>query len=99
MSYHEINLPSQNDLRYKYTGMINNKGITSSKSETPEGLKESRKLTPEIASLFASSKQDTSFQSFDSKYNSTEKKIPTLLEMQKTTKSKSMTEAKVPTNT
>lgn len=99
MSYHEISLPSQNDLRYKYTGMVNNKGVFTSKSEAPEGFYDSRKLTPEIASLFATSKQDTSLQNSDSRNNTTEKKIPTLLEMHKNTRSKSMTDTKVPTNT
>uniref|UniRef100_A0A1B6IR93 BTB domain-containing protein n=2 Tax=Homalodisca liturata TaxID=320908 RepID=A0A1B6IR93_9HEMI len=67
MSYHEINLPSQNDMRYKYTGTRSRElsPIFTSKSEAPEGFYDTRKpLADSIASLFA-----TPVSKFDSKFN------------------------------
>uniref|UniRef100_A0A1B6LUS9 BTB domain-containing protein n=1 Tax=Graphocephala atropunctata TaxID=36148 RepID=A0A1B6LUS9_9HEMI len=65
MSYHEINLPSQNDLRYKYTGARGRESaVFTNKSEAPEGFYDTRKpLADSIASLFAAplSKYDGKF--------------------------------------
>lgn len=85
MSYHEINLPSQNDMRYKYMNVLNSQAGVSASGEVGEG-----KLTPEtLAALFAPSKSD-------GKYSS-EKKVPMLMEMSRnTTGSRYETDRNVP---
>lgn len=67
MSYHEINLPSQNDMRYKYANLM-----TGNKSDSGEGVYDAAKITPEIAALFGPSKMDSAIQ----KYVSTDKNAP-----------------------
>lgn len=46
MSYHEINLPNQNDRRYKYANALNNSvPVFTSKSEAPEGFHDRKATT------------------------------------------------------
>lgn len=86
MSYHDISLPSQNDMRYKYALM--------NKSASGEGV--SRNISTDITSLFSATKQDNTPQSHHNKDTAPDKKIPSLMHVQRSTRSKSLTDSKVP---
>lgn len=91
MSYHEINLPSQNDMRYKYANLYK----SGNKSDAAESVYDATKITPEIAALFGPSKMDSVIH----KYASTDKNLPIYSDVQRYPQRTRATVTNVPSKT